>query len=266
MSSFRQFSGYSAPPGVKNNRHPQISSGIQSLDDLLGGGLFLGTITMIKQDRWTDYSSLILKYFMAQGVVCGHQGMIVSLDSDPNLFKDGLMGLSKSKSGQNNQCLNDSKNTINIRSKPMTRQLGELRNDQMKIAWRYQNLGSVSSDFYQNAPVDQLYCSSFDLTTKLDKDKDDLLKTVDESVLENQSQEGIFLNLLKLIKSELESLSSIKKDSPKSVLRIGIDSFGSSLWPDLKNLSNQEYDQNGNQTMVNLNYLFYSLAFIFFML
>lgn len=255
QSSFRHFSGQSnAPPGVKLNRFYQISSGIQSLDDLLGGGIFLGTITMIKQDRWSDYTLLVLKYFLAQGASCGHQGLIISLDSDPNEIKNGLMGLTKSKKSE----------TVNHRDiRTSTRQLGELRNDQMKIAWRYQNLGTVSNDFYQNAPVDELYCSTFDLTKKFDS-KDTFIKTIGEVDLLNETCKdyGIFTSLLQVIKEELESLKSIQKDSPKSVLRIAIDSFGSFLWPDMN--ADELMDKN-NQKMVRFS-VNISLAFNFFML
>jgi elongator complex protein 4 len=245
-----------------NNKLYQISSGIQSLDDLLGGGIFLGTITMIKQDRSTQYSSLVLKYFIAQGIVCGHQGCIVSIDSDPNKIKNGLMGLSKLKHNA------VAEPQLSTQSRPLGRQLGGLRNDTMKIAWRYQNLGTVSSDFVQNAPVDELYCSTFDLTKKMELESHHMIKTVSESDLLNQGNqgnqdEGIFSNLLDLLRQELESTRSLKKDSPKCVLRIAIDAFASCFWPDMT--SEECLDKNGNRKMVIILNLCDSLAFIFFM-
>jgi elongator complex protein 4 len=198
---------------------------------------------MIKQDQSTDYSALVLKYFMAQGAVCGQQGLIVSIDSDPNKIKNGLMGLSKSSKAK--------METVNTAPQQprSSRQLGELRGDQMKIAWRYQNLGTVSGDFYQNAPVDELYCSTFDLTKKMELEKEDLIKTVTESdLLQVNQDQGIFSNLLFVLRKELESLKSIHKESPKSVLRIAIDSFASSLWPDMT--FEELLDNNGNQKMV----------------
>ena len=243
-SSFRPFSGQrNPPPGVKlNNGHYQISTGMQSFDDVLGGGLFLGTVNLIKRDRWTDYASLMLKFFIAQGVVCDHQGIIVSLDSDPKDIKNGLMGLSKSSKLKSNSITDQNALTA---TKPTTRKLGELRNDQMKIAWRYNNLSNASRDLYHNAPVNEAYCSTFDLSTKLDLDSN-LLKTFDQADLLNSEDNngGVFHNLLQLIKRELETL----KINPKSVLRIAIDSFASSLWPDM-NLD-EMIDKNEDQKMV----------------
>ena len=49
-----------------------ISSGIESFDRIIGDGIPLHSIMLIKQDRETFYSKLILKYFCSQGLVSGN--------------------------------------------------------------------------------------------------------------------------------------------------------------------------------------------------
>lgn len=60
--------------GTRPGLHGQtiISTGLADLDQLLGGGLPLGTLTLILEDGWTQHHATILKYFLAEGAACGH--------------------------------------------------------------------------------------------------------------------------------------------------------------------------------------------------
>lgn len=54
------------------------STGIPSLDDILGGGLPLGTVLLVLgTDLHTNYLDLIHRYFVAEGLASGHNVSIV---------------------------------------------------------------------------------------------------------------------------------------------------------------------------------------------
>ena len=83
-------------PGTKPslfNFQLLTSSGIPGLDQLLGGGLPLGTLLLIQdlpnnpeQENENDvetgqhYSSLLLQYFLSEGVVHGHKLFVGRVD------------------------------------------------------------------------------------------------------------------------------------------------------------------------------------------
>nr|XP_023030181.1 elongator complex protein 4 [Leptinotarsa decemlineata] len=66
------------------NGHLLVSSGIQSLDTLLGGGIPVGTVVLIEEDFHGSYSKIILKYFLAEGIVSKHSTLIASQDVNPS--------------------------------------------------------------------------------------------------------------------------------------------------------------------------------------
>ncbi|KAI0391998.1 PAXNEB protein-domain-containing protein [Xylariaceae sp. FL0594] len=150
----------SAPvPGVRPSpvdSRPTTSTGTASLDGLLAGhsGLPLGTSLLIGEHGTTDFAGMLLRYYVAEGLVQGHQVHVLGLNEG---WRAELPGLST-----------DSKTTTSQSETPTT--------DKMKIAWRYETLGSVgaardreaqrahgASGASNAAP----FCHSFDLTKKL---------------------------------------------------------------------------------------------------
>lgn len=58
------------------------STGIPSFDDLLGGGLPLSCSMLIAApDLHSSYGDLVQKYFIAQGLSCGHRVCIINRDA-----------------------------------------------------------------------------------------------------------------------------------------------------------------------------------------
>lgn len=102
-----------------------ISTGVPSLDDILGGGQPVGTIMLIKEDRATTYAQLLLKYFIAQGITSGHHCAVASRDEDPAEMLKTLMWLSTSDRDDEE----DGKTGKT-----------DAESDRMKIAWRYSHL------------------------------------------------------------------------------------------------------------------------------
>uniref|UniRef100_A0A8C2DNU0 Elongator complex protein 4 n=1 Tax=Cyprinus carpio TaxID=7962 RepID=A0A8C2DNU0_CYPCA len=132
-------------PSVQNGQL-LVSSGVSSLDYVIGGGLAVGTLLLVEEDCYDSYSRMLLKYFLAEGVVCGHELFLASardhpdeiMQELPSPIVDDVAGM-KISEGQSQP--SDPENP-----------------DTMKIAWRYQNqprvqvkdhlLGSIISHFW----------------------------------------------------------------------------------------------------------------------
>uniref|UniRef100_A0A9J8C455 Elongator complex protein 4 n=1 Tax=Cyprinus carpio carpio TaxID=630221 RepID=A0A9J8C455_CYPCA len=119
-------------PSVQNGQL-LVSSGVSSLDYVIGGGLAVGTLLLVEEDRYDSYSRMLLKYFLAEGVVCGHELFLASardhpddiMQELPSPIVDDVAGM-KISEGQSQP--SDPENP-----------------DTMKIAWRYQNQPKVQS-------------------------------------------------------------------------------------------------------------------------
>ena len=116
-------------PGTRvssaSNLSTITSTGVVSLDDILGGGLPLSCLMLLTApDVHSSYGELIQKYFTAQGLADGHRVYIVGQDPDP--FAKDIMWFSKST------------------QKSMSRDSDEERNvdlsQKVKIAWRYEKM------------------------------------------------------------------------------------------------------------------------------
>ncbi|KAK6067779.1 paxneb protein [Seiridium cupressi] len=132
---------------------PTTSTGTASLDTLLAGhsGLPMGTSLLIEEHGTTDFAGILLKYYAAEGLVQGHQVHVLGMHEG---WKTELPGI-----------LADSKSS----GKPET-----AGGDKMKIAWRYESLGSVGAprDTQQRSSgthtgTSNVFCHSFDLTKRL---------------------------------------------------------------------------------------------------
>uniref|UniRef100_A0A8C2DFK3 Elongator complex protein 4 n=1 Tax=Cyprinus carpio TaxID=7962 RepID=A0A8C2DFK3_CYPCA len=119
-------------PSVQNGQL-LVSSGVSSLDYVIGGGLAVGTLLLVEEDCYDSYSRMLLKYFLAEGVVCGHELFLASardhpdeiMQELPSPIVDDVAGM-KISEGQSQP--SDPENP-----------------DTMKIAWRYQNQPRVQT-------------------------------------------------------------------------------------------------------------------------
>ncbi|KAF9113391.1 Elongator subunit elp4 [Mortierella sp. AM989] len=177
-----------------------ISTGVPSLDDILGGGLPVGTILLIQEDRQTSYGQLLLKYFLRQGIVAGDKCVVVSGDESPEAIVRSLMGIvgeesstSHTQQGVDNRD-DDKESGSRRRNKLGSSGSGasnvddeDSEQDRLKIAWRYSGLkrfesgvegrsqpaissrvnkGPSSSDAGLT-PSQIPFCEQFDLTTRI---------------------------------------------------------------------------------------------------
>ncbi|KAI0817084.1 Elongator complex protein 4 [Xylaria sp. FL0064] len=145
-------------PGVRPSPldgRPTTSSGTASLDNLLAGhsGIPLGTSLLIGEHGTTDFAGMLLRYYAAEGLVQGHQIHVLGLHEG---WRADLPGLStESKSSSSSEASSG---------------------DKMKIAWRYESLGSAGAARDREAQRAQSasssgattpFCHSFDLTKRL---------------------------------------------------------------------------------------------------
>ena len=119
------------PVGCKvsiNNALNISSTGIPSLDELLGGGMSLGSLVLVKLDRMTGYGDLWLKYFMTQGIACGQLSCLVSGEPNLNEWVSGLPAIVEKRPIESND--------LNSQNNPIP-QNNSNNSDRMKIAWYF---------------------------------------------------------------------------------------------------------------------------------
>ena len=136
MSSFKR-NGASkqttatAYPGTRTSSASNLSiitsTGVVSLDDILGGGLPLSCLMLLAApDVHSSYGELIQKYFTSQGLADGHRLYIVR--QDPDSFVKDIMWFSKSSSTQKSMPTDsDEEGNVELSRK-------------VKIAWRYEKM------------------------------------------------------------------------------------------------------------------------------
>ena len=150
-----------------------ISSGIASLDDILGGGIPIGSILLLEEDRDTSYAKLVLRYFVAQGLCCpGQRNVLVahSLDQTPDEI---LAKLPYSDDASAAAAGGSSAAVASSQTDDEDENVGGA-GETMKIAFRYENLKKFETSV--GTPTSSLassgaelpYCSAFDLTKTLE--------------------------------------------------------------------------------------------------
>lgn len=53
---------------------------------ILGGGLPIGSLLLIEEDKFVTYSKALARYFLAEGIVHKHELFVVNLDDEPQEF------------------------------------------------------------------------------------------------------------------------------------------------------------------------------------
>ncbi|KAF5294669.1 hypothetical protein FQA39_LY02801 [Lamprigera yunnana] len=214
-----------AKPNITNNQL-LTSSGIPSLDELLGGGFPVGTVVLIEEDQQGSYSKIILKYFLAEGIVNEHSTFIASQDTSV----DNIM-----------QELPD---VLYFDPEP---DVSNISNDlKMKIAFRYQNLPTSERELDIG--------HYFDLTKSMPREnieRSDVTywKTQTDIEAPETFSNPHYHSLLESIKAKIQSghFGINEKVQKRSILRVGLHALGSPMWlqdPGLELTINQHRDLN----------------------
>ncbi|KAJ2340089.1 Elongator subunit elp4, partial [Coemansia sp. RSA 2618] len=238
MSSFRKRvpeSQSKLPPGTRLNAHSAqllVSTGVPSLDDLLGGGLPVGGILMVEEDRQTGYSNTLLSYFSSQSLAAGHKLCIVNADQEVSL-KTQLPGWAARSAVQ-----------ADAPAKAVA-------DESMKIAWRYQNLPRVDGDDdsrrqknSSSSSAEALeipFCERFDLMLRIQPsivdqaqvevlDGDRLLRMAGAQKYGGDMYQCVLDHISSLVDGGFSSLKPVAPNTERNILRIEIGSLGSGFW------------------------------------
>lgn len=110
------------------------SSGVPSLDDILGGGLPLTcSLLILASDLHTAYGELIQKYFIAQGLACGQT--VCVLDDDAQQFVSECMWM-PGQGAQVQNLVSSTNNHIDDEEDESSKS----HDAKIKIAWRYEQM------------------------------------------------------------------------------------------------------------------------------
>ncbi|XP_012279869.1 elongator complex protein 4 [Orussus abietinus] len=200
-------------PGTKpsiRNAQLLVSTGVPSLDHVIGGGLPIGSIMLIEEDLYDVYAKVMLRYFMAEGIISSHPLLIASREIKPS------------------QLLAEMPAVITE-----TSMMPNTQDEEMKIAWRYQNMKVVDPSPCGGQPFGHYY----DLTQPMDKELVNKASITqwDGSCIKWKAdwfKNEEYVDLLKTIQETLKTGQFRLSDNPekRSVLRIVIHSLGSRLW------------------------------------
>ncbi|XP_017151677.1 putative elongator complex protein 4 [Drosophila miranda] len=135
MTSFRKRNVQKPIPGTRTSPHTaQIitSSGNPYLDVVIGGGLPVGSICLIEEDRFMTHAKVLAKYFLAEGVLSKQEIFLGSLDDIPAEMLRRLPRPLTEVEQREEQIASE--------------QTGETGENGLRIAWRYNDLPLVSSE------------------------------------------------------------------------------------------------------------------------
>ncbi|GAB2250529.1 hypothetical protein Droror1_Dr00016779 [Drosera rotundifolia] len=126
------------------------SSGIPDLDRILGGGFCLGSLIMVMEDAEAPHHLLLLRRFMAQGLVHNQHVLYSSPLKDPRGFLGTLPSPMSSKD-----------------DKPHDK--GLVQDNGLRIAWQYQKYLGEAHGKLDNRDAKHEYNSDFDWRKPLER-------------------------------------------------------------------------------------------------
>ncbi|CAG8583614.1 6761_t:CDS:2, partial [Diversispora eburnea] len=185
------------------------------------GGIPVGTILLIKEDRYTGFSKLLLKYYLSQGIVSGHDILFTSAEENPESFIKGLPWITNDDELDK---LNDG--GVGYDDNERSNE-GE---EKMTIAWRYKKLKKFESGINKKP-----FCQSFDLTKSIPQSAiDSASMTLIDSCTWDNEYKNPFNKLLSMIRKVVDknfrSVVSTQGIEQRNILRIGIHSIASPSW------------------------------------
>ncbi|CAG5116222.1 unnamed protein product [Candidula unifasciata] len=222
-------------PSLYNNQL-LISTGIPSLDHVIGGGLAVGTVLLVEEDTYGSYAKLMLKYYVAEAVMTKQSVFLCSADGSVRQLVKELPAAVDEVYSQAATKMTSSP-VPSVGHPPTSKQVtgdpsstATSTDEKMKIAWRYQNSPKV-----QVVPsAGTQFGHYYDLTKTMNADIVDRSDITYGSPVEvgQMSMNPHYCQLLQEIKNKIEAgcFGTGQEVDKRSVLRIGIHSLGSPLW------------------------------------
>ncbi|KAM6949962.1 elongator complex protein 4 isoform 2-T2 [Lycodopsis pacificus] len=214
-------------PSVQNGQL-LVSTGVTSLDYLL------------EEDRYDSYSRMILKYFLAEGVVCQHELFVAAAQDNPDDILQELPA----------PILDDIAIHKPVEQPRLSCEPQDSL-DAMKIAWRYQNLPKVQSALASSSRFGHYY----DVSKTMEPEIRQAAKCHHFYLPEHPTQSSpAHSTMLESYSALLKSLQEVinregfdvaaPMSKSRNILRIGLHSLGSALWGD--DLSCHDNPKNGH--------------------
>ncbi|NXI63935.1 ELP4 protein, partial [Anseranas semipalmata] len=181
-----------------------------------------------EEDKYGVYSNLLFKYFLAEGVLCGHDLFVASAKETPDNILKELPG----------PLLDDTYR--NELREEATAVKSEDFQDSMKIAWRYENLPKMEASPTSSTKFGHYYDISKTMSPELFQSiKWHSFFLPEELSLEpklkmcnmNCGYARLLQSIQRIIYQEGFD-GSLPQKKQKNILRIGIQSLGSMLWGD----------------------------------
>merc|ERR1711953_299977 len=207
-------------PGVNPSIYTNqllTSSGVPDLDDLIGGGLAVGSVILLEEDLSGNYSRLMLKYFLSEGLLHKHPLLVTNSSPDGKLITSSLpMFDSKDVAVDNQEAGSES--------------------ETMKIAWRYQSQNTTKSS---NLATAQRGRHTFNLLktvpSELIENSDIQICDIESGVTADESwKNSSYHQLIKEIETKVQTggfhIDPNVQQEHKNILRLGIQSLGASHW------------------------------------
>ncbi|KAG2350575.1 PAXNEB-domain-containing protein [Suillus weaverae] len=200
------------------------STGIPSLDDILGGGLPLScSLAVLAPDHHSAYGELVQKYFVAQGLASGQKVCIIH-DEPLRFAREGIWmaGSTPSTPAQASTTAEDADDAK-----------ASQHDDKIKIAWRYEQMKKFQTTVScsTNYSLNDDLCMTFDLTCRIPTAALDAARQsaqlipIDVDISEDGT--GVI--------KQIEELLS--NDTNAHAVRICIPALGSPHWGDMQPLA-----------------------------
>ncbi|SCV70750.1 BQ2448_3512 [Microbotryum intermedium] len=253
MSSFRKRTMVASIAGTRpspyNASQPLLSTGLASLDDLIGGGLPLSTVWLVTgDDHASSYASLVLRFWLSQSVECAHHCLVVGQGDQVYSMIDNLMDIDARSDGS------AARDEVADRNEPSSSEgiaMGPSRGggqdqdqDKMKIAFRYQRMKKHKTTIDEppaKSSQEDVYCSLFDLTTKrnISNTEKSRIEVIDVDHLHLSETAAFPKDLYDLVFDAIETkltrgghliFEDVSASRQSKAFRIALSNFGGPSW------------------------------------